>query len=106
MKNTLRLSNCPSASLNRISCSPTRSTVGPTSRPPTKAAMKPLPPIWSASAQAMSASASRARRWKVSVIHPLLRGPPHQPAPNQPNAYADENTEAYLLQGEAYPEVR
>src|SRR5215203_3312696 len=34
---------------------------------------------------------------------PSFRGPPHQPAPNQPNAYADENTEADLLEGEAYP---
>src|SRR5215211_3869851 len=86
MKNTLRLRSCPSTSVNRITRSPTCSTVGPTTRPPTKAAMKPLPPIWSASAQAMIASARRARRWNEAVIHPLCEAhltsqPPTSPTP-------------------------
>src|SRR5215211_8388698 len=90
-KNTLRLSSCPSASVNRIRCSPTRSTVGPTAKPPTKAAMKPLPPIWSASTQAMSASASRARRWNESAIHLLFEArltsqPPTSPTPTPTRA--------------------
>ena len=37
---------------------------------------------------------------------PSLRSPPHEPAPCQADADADESAEAYLLQGETYPEVR
>jgi hypothetical protein len=66
--------------------------------------MKPLPPIRSASAQAMSASASRALERSGHPRSP--RGPAHEPAPCQANADADEDAESYLLQGEAYPEVR
>ena len=67
--------------------------------------MKPLPPIWSASAQAMIASARRARRWNESVIHPLREAQLTSQPPARPNAHANENPETHLLQGEAYPDA-
>ena len=86
MKKTARFRISPSTSANSSADLPISRPQAATARPPTNAAMNPLPPRCSAPTQAMSARAMNAIHLNVPVIHSRLSAAFTSHAPTKPTA--------------------